>query len=219
MTARVRSTNLARPKPEPRGKPYRTGIDKRPVPAIEVFRPGPAYGDGPGVVADHVGDERFHGGEHKAVYAYAREELDHWETELSRGLSDGFFGENLTTEGVDLEALLINQRLRVGDEVVLEVSVARKPCSTFAAHLGERGWVRRFTEHGRCGAYLRVVAPGTVREGDQIEVLEPPAHDIDMRTAFAAAMGDDEAAARVLAAGCLPTMYQDRLAARTRAGS
>lgn len=217
MTARVRSTNLARPKPEPRGKPYRTGIDKRPVPAIEVFRPGPAYGDGPGVVEDHVGDGRFHGGEHKAVYAYAREELDHWEKELSRGLSDGFFGENLTTEGIELEALLLNQRLRVGDDVVLEVSVARKPCDTFAAHVAERGWVRRFTGRGRCGAYLRVVAPGAVRPGDTITVLEPPDHDIDLRVAFAAAMGDDEAATRVLAAGCLPRSYHDRLAARVRA--
>ena len=217
MPARVRSTNLASPKPEPGGKPYATGIDKRPVPSIEVFAPGPSYGDGPGVVADHVGDEQHHGGAHKAVYAYAREELDHWERELSRGLSDGTFGENLTTEGIDLEALLVNQRIRVGDDVVLEVSVARTPCSTFAGHLGERGWLRRFTERGRCGVYLRVVAPGTVRAGDAVEVLEPPDHDVDMRVAFAAAMGDDEAAARVVAAGCLPRMHHDRLAARLRA--
>lgn len=217
MTARVRSTNVAHPKPEPGGKPYATGIDKRPVPVIEVARPGPSYGDGSGVVEDHVGDERHHGGAHKAVYAYAREELDHWEGELARGLSDGTFGENLTTEGIDLESLLLNQRLRVGQEVVLEVSVARSPCSTFAGHLGERGWVRRFTERGRCGVYLRVVVPGTVRAGDEIEVLQPPDHDIDMRVAFAAAMGDDAAAVRVLAAACLPTTYHERLAARVRA--
>lgn len=214
MAARVRSVNLARPKPEPRHGGYLTGIDKRPVDQIEVFAPGPRYGDGPGVVADHVGDERFHGGVQKAVYAYSREELDWWEGELQRGLSDGIFGDNLTTEGLDLERLPVNQRLRVGHEVVLEVSVPRRPCATFAAHLGERAWVRRFTERGRCGVYLRVAAPGVIRAGDAIEVLEPPPHDVDMITAFAAAMGDDDAAREVVAAACLPPMYHERLVNR-----
>lgn len=210
MVPRVRSTNLARPKPEPGGKPYVTGIDKRPVPQIEVFAPGPRYGDGPGVVDDHVGDSEHHGGEHKAVYAYSREELDFWEGQLGRGLPDGSFGENLTTEGIDVEALLVGQPMRVGPEVVLEVSIPRSPCATFAAHVQEKGWVRRFTEHGRCGSYLRVLVPGTIRAGDEIELLEPPAHEVTMATAFAAAMGDDEASARVVAAECLPPMYHQR---------
>lgn len=213
MLARVRSTNLAVPRPDP-GAGRTTGIDKRPVDRIEVFRPGPRYGDGPGVVGDHVGDTRHHGGEQKAVYAFSREELDWWEGELGRGLPDGMYGENLTTEGLDLESLLVNQRVRVGDEVVLEVSVPRTPCATFQRHMGERAWVRRFTERGRCGTYLRVAVPGTVRPGDPLEVLEPPAHDVDLRTAFAAAMGDDRAARSVVDAGCLPTMYHERLARR-----
>lgn len=212
MAPHVRSVNLARPKPDP-GTPRRTGIDKHPAEAIEVFEPGPSYGDGPGVVDDFVGDVQHHGGAQKAVYAFSREELDHWEGELGRGLSDGMFGENLTTEGIDLEALLINQRMRVG-EVVLEVSIPRTPCATFQRHLGERAWVRRFTERGRCGVYLRVVSPGVIRPGDPVEVLEPPAHDVDMRTAFAAAMGDDDAAARVVAARCLPELYHQRHARR-----
>ena len=209
MSPRVRSVNLARPKPDP-GTPRRTGIDKQPVASIEVFEPGPSYGDGPGVVDDFVGDVLHHGGAQKAVYAFAREELDHWEHELARGLSDGTFGENMTTEGIDLEALLINQRLRVGDKVVLEVSVPRTPCATFQRHLGERAWVRRFAEHGRCGTYLRVVVPGVVRAGDRIEALEAPDHDITMVEAFAAAMGDNEAASRIVEAGCLPPMYHQR---------
>lgn len=214
MAPRVRSTNLAVPKPDPAGQGRRTGIDKRPVEAVEVAAPGPSYGDGSGVRGDHVGDVRHHGGADKAVYAFSREELDRWEVELGRPLPDGWFGENLTTEGLDLEALLVGQRLRVGEDVVLEVSVPRTPCATFAAHLGERAWARRFAEAGRCGAYLRVVVPGTVRPGDALEVLEPPAHDVDMLTAFAAAMGDDDAARRVVDAACLPAHHHDRLRRR-----
>lgn len=214
MTQRVRSTNVARPKRDPSGRYRRTGIDKRPVTGVEVSAPGPSYGDGSGVAGDHVGDVKHHGGAQKAVYAFAREELDWWEGHLGRGLPDGWFGENLTTEGLDLEALLLGQRLRVGQEVVLEVSVPRTPCATFAAHMQEPAWARRFTERGRCGVYLRVAVPGPVAPGDDVELLSPPEHDVDMRTAFAAAMGDDEAARRVVEAACLPAMYHDRLAQR-----
>jgi MOSC domain-containing protein YiiM len=214
MSASVLSTNLARPKPDPGEESRDTGIDKRPVPQIDLITPGPRHGDGSGAVGDLVGDLRHHGGADKAVYAYAREELDHWQAELGRGLSEGTFGENLTTVGIDLEELLIGQRLRVGEEVVLEVSLPRQPCATFAGHLQERGWVRRFTQHGRCGAYLRVPVPGTVRPGDPIEALEPPPGGVSLRVAFAAVMGDHRAAEQVVAAGCLPRRYHDQLAAR-----
>ena len=217
MSPRVRSTNVARPKPEPRHGRYLTGIDKRPVAQVQVSEPGPAYGDGWGVEGDLVGDVDHHGGAQKAVYAYAREELDRWQDELGRELRDGWFGENLTTEGLDLERLLINQRLRVGPEVVLEVSVPRTPCATFAAHVEVPGWVRRFAAHGRCGVYLRVVVPGTVRAGDAIALEDSPGHDVDMLTAFAAAMGDDEAARRVVEAACLPQMYHQRYVRRLAA--
>ena len=37
--------------------------------------------------------------------------------------------------------------------------------------MGEQGWLRRFTEVGRSGAYLAVIAGGVVRPGDRIEVV------------------------------------------------
>ncbi|MGD8150189.1 MOSC domain-containing protein [Ornithinimicrobium sp. Y1694] len=213
MASRILSTNLAQPKPDP-GTPRVTGIDKRPVEVIELFTPGPRYGDGPGVVGDLIGDDEHHGGVDKAVYAFSREELDWWEGELGRPLSDGMFGENLTTQGIELEALLINQRVRIGEEVIVEVSIPRTPCATFQRHLGERAWVRRFTERGRCGVYLRVIVPGTVRPGDAIEAVEPPAHEIDMALAFAAAMGDNDAARQVVAAEVLPARHHEKMARR-----
>lgn len=191
-----------------------------PADGIEVFAPGPSYGDGSGVQGDLIGDSDHHGGAQKAVYAFAREQLDHWERVLDRPLADGMFGENLTTTGIDLEALLINQQVRIGS-ALLEVSIPRSPCATFAAHIGTPRWVKRFTEHGRCGIYLRVVQPGRIVAGDRLELLGRPPHDIDMLTAFAAAMGDLDASARVVDAPCLPQMYHERhvaaLARRARA--
>ncbi|GAA4871294.1 MOSC domain-containing protein [Serinicoccus chungangensis] len=215
--ARVRSTNLARPRPDP-GTPRTTGIDKHPVDGIDVVAPGPRHGDGSGAVGDHVGDARHHGGADKAVYAVAREELDWWEGELGRVLRDGIFGENLTTSGIDLDGLELGRHLHVGS-ATLQVSLPRQPCATFARHLGEQRWGRRFTERGACGAYLRVLVPGRISPGDPVGLGAPPGHGVSVRTAFAAAMGDLGAAREVVAADVLPGRYHDALARRVRAGA
>jgi hypothetical protein len=49
---------------------------------------------------------------------------------------------------------------------------------------------------------LSVVRPGTLRAGVTIEI-ERPEHDIDLLLSFRAAMGDLDAARRVLDAGVL----------------
>ncbi len=67
--------------------------------------------------------------------------------------------------GVDVSGALIGDRWAVGPEVVLEVTSGRIPCRTFQGHLGEDGWVRRFTDRAAPGAYLRVITPGEVRAG------------------------------------------------------
>lgn len=204
------STNIAVTRPDPGGKARVSGIDKRPEAYIDVSAPGPNYGDGSSVDGDVIGSTEHHGGAQKAVYAYAREELDWWGDALGRTFLNGYFGENLTTSNIDLEHLLVNQRVRVGT-AVLDVSIVRQPCRTFASWLGESGWVKRFSHRGRCGTYFRVVTPGRIAPGDTFEFLEKPAHDIDILTAFRAAQGDKVAARRVVEAGCLPALYHERL--------
>lgn len=210
MSPVVLSTNVAVAQPDPGGADRVSGIDKRPQPFLDVEFIGPSYGDGSGVVGDTVGDSKHHGGAQKAVYAFAREELDFWEKELGRSFANGSFGENLTTSGIDLARTLINQQVNVGS-AVLEISIVRQPCRTFAGWIEEPGWVKTFSRHGRCGAYLRVVEPGRISAGDEIELVGTPDHDIDVLTAFRAAQGDKDAARRVVAAACLPSMYHDRL--------
>lgn len=210
MTAVVRSTNIAVPQRDPGGQDRVSGIDKRPVERLEVFLPGPDYGDGPGVRGDVVGDSRHHGGAQKAVYAFAREELDYWQDRLGTELPDGSFGENLTTSGIDLGGVLINQRVRLGG-ALLEVSVPRRPCRTFGAWLAQRGWMKTFTQRFQCGTYFRVVEPGTIVPGDRLQLADPPTHGVAMATAFRAKMGDKAAARRVVAAECLPGRYHEEL--------
>ncbi|WP_406061332.1 MOSC domain-containing protein [Streptomyces sp. NBC_01077] len=157
-----------------------TAIDKRPVEGpVRIEAPGaPGVGKS-GLAGDTVCDLRFHGGDDRAAYAFAREDLDRWERELGRPLADGSFGENLTTRGLDVNGALIGERWRIGEDVVLEVTGGRIPCRTFAGFVEEKGWVKRFTRsEAGPGALLRVIVPGEIRAGDPIAVVHRPDHDI-----------------------------------------
>lgn len=179
------SVNVGRRRPVA-AKSGTSGIDKRPaVGPVAVRAPGPKGEGGSGLVGDHISDTANHGGDHQAVYAYAREDLDLWEGELGRPLSNGTFGENLTTSGLAVNEAVIGERWSIG-EVVLQVSCPRIPCVTFAVWLGEQRWLPRFTRARVPGAYLRVLTPGTLSAGMQVRVLDVPAHGVSVATAFAA---------------------------------
>lgn len=183
----VQSVNIA---PTPEKIPGRTrpsGMNKHPVDgAVDVTAPGPKGTAGGGLAGDAVCDLRHHGGDDQAVYAYAREDLDWWQVELGRELSNGCFGENLTTHGINVSSSLVGEQWLIGGSLLLQVTVPRIPCATFQAALGEKRWVKRFTERGAAGTYLRVRRPGSVRAGDSIVVVERPDHPITTSVAFRA---------------------------------
>jgi MOSC domain-containing protein YiiM len=147
-----------------------TAIDKSPVRGRAKIGP---YG----LRSDVQVDRKHHGGFDKAVYAYAQEDADFWADELGRELPPGWFGENLRVSGLDVNAAHIGDQWRIGTDeasVLLEVTMPRTPCGTFARWVGgddERGWVKRFGAEGRLGAYLRVVRRGSVGAGDPIEIV------------------------------------------------
>lgn len=214
---KVLSVNVAQPRtnPDPRAKSKVTGIYKVPTDgAVMVQAPGKA---GSGLAGDSIGNPKFHGGDDQAVYVYAREDLDNWETQLKRTITDGMFGENLTTQGIDVTETRIGERWRVGaDGPVLEVSAPRTPCRTFAAMLQQRGWIKAFTRAGIPGAYLRVITPGTVRAGDDITVEHRPDHDVTIGLVFRARMSEPELLPRLMVADALSAEIKAEVAQRTR---
>jgi MOSC domain-containing protein YiiM len=174
----------------------RTGIAKHSVAGpVAVSDPGPKRMGHPhpnGLAGDHVCTTEHHGGTDQAVYAYAREDLDWWERELGYDLPSGQFGENLTTQGLDLTGTLVGERWRIGDTVVLQATAPRIPCTTFAHRMGEPKWVKRFTNHGASGIYLRVIVPGEISAGDRIEVIRRPEHDVTIGRIFRAFTTESE---------------------------
>jgi MOSC domain-containing protein YiiM len=191
----VVSVNVAQPRPNPAKKSVTTGIVKEPTAdAVAVRAPGPnRTGLGSGLENDVIGNRRLHGGDDQAVYAYAREDLDGWETRLGRTLGNGTFGENLTTSGIDVTNAVVGERWQVGsDGLVLEVTSPRTPCRTFEAWLELPGWIRTFTDAAQPGAYLRVINPGTVQAGDEIVVTDRPDDGVTVQTVFRAILREPD---------------------------
>lgn len=172
------------------GRLERSAIDKRSAGCpVEV---GPL-----GLAGDTVADKVNHGGTDQAVYAYGREDLDWWTEQLGRELSNGMFGENLTTAGIDVSSALIGEIWRVGP-VVMQVTSPRIPCNTFKSWLDEPHWVKRFAAAGRPGAYLRVLTPGVVADGDDLEVVSRPGVAVTVAESMLAYYGDLDLMRRLL---------------------
>lgn len=212
--AKVLTVNLAHPRPNPDEKAGgTTGIDKRPADhAVAVRAPGPMDGGlGSGLVGDTIGNQHVHGGDDQAVYAYAREDLDSWQTAMAREIGNGAFGENVTTADVDVTNARIGELWRVGtDGLLLQVSRPRIPCRTFAQWLAVRGWIKTFTGAAVPGAYLRVVEPGTMRAGDDIEVISRPDHCVTIGIVFRALTAEPELLPMLLEAEALPSALKER---------
>jgi MOSC domain-containing protein YiiM len=88
------------------------------------------------------------------------------ETLEAMNLRPGIIRENITTDGLNVNSLLIGQVLRVG-EARLEVSAVCTPCDQMEAirpGLRKELW-------GRRGMLCRVLDGGVIRCGDSIEKL------------------------------------------------
>lgn len=171
------------------GRVQRTAIEKHPADgAVHVGRLG--------LDGDEQADLENHGGPEQAIYVYAREDLDWWAGQLSRAVRDGLFGENITTAGLDVTNALIGERWRLGTAEV-QVTSCRIPCGTFRSWTGEKGWVKRFAQAGRPGAYLRVLAEGIVRPGSTVTVLSRPAAGVTVAESMRAYYGDRELMVRL----------------------
>ena len=184
MNARVLSINVTSVvhQGEWTGSEGRTGIDKRSVVGSVEFKNN-------GVAGDRIIDTNVHGGYDQAVYAYAREDAQWWETEIGEEIPAGRFGENLTTEGIDVNAALVGEQWRIGS-VILEVSQPRIPCRVFAGFWKRATLIKDFTQAGRPGAYLRIIQEGTAQAGDAIEIIYKPDHNVSISDLFSAKSGE-----------------------------
>jgi MOSC domain-containing protein YiiM len=173
------------------GRPAKSAIWKSPAVGRIAAR-------GVNLAGDDQADRKAHGGPDKVVYAYAIEDERWWEQEIGRPLAYGEFGENLTTEEIDVNNALVGERWEIGT-TVLEVSEPRIPCWRLGVRINDKMFPRRFTEALRPGAYLRIAVEGDVGAGDEIRVVERPGHGLTIRDVFRIYTRDHNEVERLLA--------------------
>lgn len=144
MSARVVSVNISDKK----------GIRKKPVAEVVLAA---EYGI--------EGDAHASSAWHRQVSLLALESINKMK-EMGLNVSPGDFAENITTEGIDLVSLPVGTRIRIGAEVVGEVSQIGKECHTRCAIYYQAGDCVMPKE----GIFIRVLEGGKVKRGDRISV-------------------------------------------------
>ena len=189
---KVLSVNVGRPREfEYGGRPAQSAIWK--LPAV-----GRIAARGVNLAGDDQADRKAHGGPDKAIYAYAIEDTRWWERELGRSLAYGQFGENLTTEGIEVNDALVGERWEIGT-TVLEVSEPRIPCWRLEVRMQDKAFASRFGEALRPGSYLRIIVEGDIGAEDRIRIVERPDHDVTIRDVFRIYLRDRNEVERLLA--------------------
>jgi MOSC domain-containing protein YiiM len=86
----------------------------------------------------------------------------------------GAIGENVTVEGLDWAAVVPGSHLLLGETVLLQVTRYTSPCTniTRAFKDGDYARVSQKRHPGWSRVYARVLATGSIRQGDPVRLLD-----------------------------------------------
>jgi MOSC domain-containing protein YiiM len=204
---RIVSINVGRPRDVLwKGEVVSTAIFKEPVSGPVAVRCHNLAGDG-------QADLTVHGGEAKAVYAYAVQHYAYWRVALPGvDLAYGQFGENLTVD--DFE----EREIRVGDEFTvgtarLVATQPRLPCFKLQLRFGRDDILDRFLASGRTGVYFAVAEEGVIEAGDRLERVRTDPASITIAEAaqlYLADAPDESLLRRGIASAALPEGWRRR---------
>ncbi|MDE3088323.1 MAG: MOSC domain-containing protein [Chloroflexota bacterium] len=128
--------------------------------------------DSLGIVGSRVAHPEDHGGPERALCLYSLERILALQAE-GHPLFPGSIGENITTVNLDWEQIGLGACLRLGAQVVIQVTRYTSPCETIAASFVD-GHYDRISQKRYAGwsrVYARVLRPGRFRVGDRIEFI------------------------------------------------
>ena len=126
-----------------------------------------------GIIGDKQADLTVHGGYEKAVYGYSYSHYQTWSQQMNQDYSNeyGLVGENLTIDNFDERTLFIGDEITVSD-CILKITQPRIPCYKLGIKMKERKFPQLFSQSGNVGAYMKVIKPGKISEGDEITVTK-----------------------------------------------
>lgn len=183
MQHAVLSVNLGNVRPF-RGEDEPSAIAKHP--ATSPVAVGPL-----GLEGDAQADLTVHGGIDKAVHHYPRDHYSYWHDYLGGHPlleGEGALGENIATLGLLEDQLCIGDHFRLGTALV-EVSQGRQPCWKLGHRFGNPRVTAEVVRTGRSGWYYRVIEPGMVAAGDQLELIDRTLPEWTIARTFALLVG------------------------------
>ena len=141
------------------------GVPKLSVPSAHVTTSG--------MDGDRQADTNHHGGPDQTLCLFSKEVIDHWRNE-GHPIEPGSVGENLTIEELDWSLLGPGTVLRVGADLVAEITWPATPCSKQAGWFTDGDFSRLSEKRypGRNRWYAKVRSSGTVIIGDAVVVEE-----------------------------------------------
>ena len=128
-----------------------------------------------GLEGDRQTDTKHHSGPDRAVCVYSLERIRSLQAE-GHPIDVGTVGENVTVEGIDWDLAVPGARIRLGDEVVIEIASFTDPCKTIKGSFIDGKFVRIAQKlyPGWSRVYARVLKEGQIRFGDSVEVIPAP---------------------------------------------
>jgi MOSC domain-containing protein YiiM len=125
-----------------------------------------------GLEGDAHRNTHHHGGPERALCLFAMEAIRALQEE-GHQVAPGALGENVTVEGVDWSAVQPGRRLRLGAEVVVEITRFTSPCTNITAAFrdGDYSRVSEKRHPGWSRVYARVLTEGSLNTGDPVLLL------------------------------------------------
>jgi MOSC domain-containing protein YiiM len=147
-----------------------------------------------------VGDEHTGDGPDldRAVCFHPLAHYRFWAAYFRRDIPIGFFGENLTLDGLADEDVCVGDIIRCGS-VVFEITQPRTPCFKQARKLGVPDFVKLILQTGKPGFLARVLQPGEIEVGDAFELIQRPYPEANLVFVQRAKYANDPNMARELA--------------------
>ncbi len=139
------------------------GVIKSPVQQITLNEKG-------------IKDDAHAGDWHRQVSLLADESINRFKGVLGREIEYGEFAENITTKGLVLFEMTPGDIIKIGKEVVMEVTQIGKKCHGDGCAI--------FTAAGRCvmpkeGIFCKVISNGNITANDEIIYL--PANSAELQ--------------------------------------
>jgi MOSC domain-containing protein YiiM len=125
-----------------------------------------------GLIGDQQAKPFIHGGPERALSLYSLELIERLRAE-GHAITPGSAGENVTIAGLDWSQLAPGSRLRIGREVVVEITKYANPCRTIRDSFAG-GDFKRISQKFRPGEsrlYARVLSEGVIRAGQPVRIV------------------------------------------------